>query len=128
MADMLLNPDGPWRAGIDRNYRRFDPLGALEIWLYQRSELATTIGLPAELTFRTIEAGSPELAEASEPTLRLSEPQARALLDALAAYFGGSSDVQRLNADLAIERGRVDRLIEHLAASTPMALPEEMDR
>lgn len=49
-----------------------------------------------------------------EPFLRLPEEAAHALLDALAAHFGGTSDVRALRRDLEAERKRVDRFIDHL--------------
>lgn len=64
--------------------------------------------------------GQPEsvlLAEGAaplEPSLRLEEDVARALLDALAQYFGGTSESLTLRRDYLDERSRVDRLIKHL--------------
>lgn len=76
------------------------------------------IGQPAELVFRKLEDG--DAATYTEPTLRLPEDIARALLDALAAHFGGTSEVQTLRKDYVAERGRVDRMID---AMTAMLLP-----
>jgi hypothetical protein len=69
---------------------------------------------PVTLSVTVTEAGS--AAVTSEPSLRLSEELARALLDALSAHFGGSSDVQTLRGDYMAERARVDRLIGYLTA------------
>jgi hypothetical protein len=48
------------------------------------------------------------------PSFTLDEDEARALLDALAQHFGGTAEVQTLRRDYLDERGRVDRLINHL--------------
>ena len=52
------------------------------------------------------------------PFLRLDEDMARELLDALAAHFGGTSEVQTLRKDYLHERGRVDKMIDHLIGRT----------
>jgi hypothetical protein len=39
---------------------------------------------------------------------------AHALLDALAAHYGGTSDLRRLRADYDAERRRVDKMIDRL--------------
>lgn len=49
-----------------------------------------------------------------QPTLRITEDLARALLDALAAHYGGTTDVLTLRKDYLDERARVDRMINHL--------------
>lgn len=49
-----------------------------------------------------------------EPSFALSESMARALMEALAAHFGGVSETQTLRKDYEAERARVDRLIGHL--------------
>lgn len=48
----------------------------------------------------------------TSPMLRLPEEAARALLDALAAHFGGTSEVQTLRKDYIAERARVDKMLE----------------
>jgi hypothetical protein len=53
------------------------------------------------------------------PTLRMPEHVARALLDALAAHFGGTSEVQTLRKDYMAERARVDKMIDHLTGPPP---------
>lgn len=45
------------------------------------------------------------------PTLRMDEDVARALLQALANWYGGTSEAATARADLLHERGRVDQLI-----------------
>lgn len=57
----------------------------------------------------------------SQPGLNLPENVARALLDALSAHFGGTSDTRQLRSDFEHERGRVDRLITHLTKDNPRA-------
>jgi hypothetical protein len=51
------------------------------------------------------------------PSLRLPDDLGRALLDALSAHYGGTSDTRTLRRDYEHERGRVDRLIGHLVGS-----------
>ena len=46
--------------------------------------------------------------------LTLPDNLARALLDALAAHFGGTSEVQTLRKDYLHERGRVDKVLDYL--------------
>jgi hypothetical protein len=62
------------------------------------------------------------------PTIRLPEDAARALLDSLAAHFGGVSEVQTLRKDYLAERSRVDKLTDALIRladswARPMSLP-----
>lgn len=54
---------------------------------------------------------SPEGAQ-RPPTLRMDEDIARALLQALANWYGGTSEAATARADLLHERGRVDKLTE----------------
>jgi hypothetical protein len=59
-------------------------------------------------------SGEATTAVIAEPTFRLPEGVARALLDALAAHFGGAPEVQTLRKDYIAERARVDKMIDHL--------------
>ena len=70
----------------------------------------TFLAAPAELVFSEIDP----MTSGQEPTLQLSDEAARALLDALAAHYGGSSDVQTLRKDYLAERARVDKMIDHM--------------
>lgn len=70
------------------------------------------IGQPTDIVFQDIE----DEAVYREPTLRLPESMARALLDALAAHFGGTGEVQTLRKDYLAERARVDKMIDHLTS------------
>lgn len=54
--------------------------------------------------------------EPVEPTLRIGDSEARALLEALACHYGGASDMQVLRAHLDHERQRVDELIGLMGA------------
>lgn len=54
----------------------------------------------------------------AQPFLRLPTELAYALLDALAAHFGGVSEVRQLRKDYEHERARVDRLIAHITTAT----------
>ncbi|TYK45169.1 hypothetical protein [Actinomadura decatromicini] len=51
-----------------------------------------------------------------EPTLRIGDSEARALLEALAGHYGGTTDMRTLRADLDYERRRVDELIALMGA------------
>lgn len=48
------------------------------------------------------------------PPLRIPTDAARALYDALAQHFGGTSNSKQLRADYDAERARVDKFINHL--------------
>lgn len=56
----------------------------------------------------------PDLAMGGRPTLCLAEPEARALLEALAAHFGGTGPAKAARDDFLHERGRVDKLTDAL--------------
>jgi len=64
-----------------------------------------------------------------DPTLRLDDSSARALLDALAHHYEGAEDTRALRRDYDGERKRVDALIGHLAevtrqlAAPPVEIP-----
>jgi hypothetical protein len=49
-----------------------------------------------------------------EPSLTLSNGQARALLDALSSHYAGASDTRQLRADYDAERRRVDKMLDAL--------------
>ncbi len=49
---------------------------------------------------------------AETPALRIPTEAARALYDALAQHFGGTSNSKQLRADYDVERGRVDKLTD----------------
>ncbi|MEW2383360.1 hypothetical protein AB0873_14895 [Micromonospora sp. NPDC047707] len=79
----------------------------------ERADGTTALGQPVEIVMRTL-GDDEQHAGWHEPTLRLPEPMARALLDALAKHFGGTSDVLTLRKDYMAERARVDAFIAHL--------------
>lgn len=49
-----------------------------------------------------------------EPTIRLRDDEALALLDALLTHYRGGSDTRQLRKDYEAERARVDRLINYV--------------
>jgi hypothetical protein len=49
---------------------------------------------------------------AGDPTLRLDDDSARALLDALTRYYHGAEDTRALRRDYDDERKRVDKLTD----------------
>jgi len=96
------------RAYVNPDFARF---GLTVHLVDQRGQDGPTfLAAPAELVFSEIDP----MTSGHEPTLRLSEEAARALLDALAAHYGGSSDVQTLRKDYLAERARVDKMIDHM--------------
>lgn len=63
-------------------------------------------------------ADLPEAAN-TEPTLRLDDQMARALLDALTRHYQGAEDTRALRRDYDAERARVDKLIDAAIRTTP---------
>jgi hypothetical protein len=61
-----------------------------------------------------IDTRPPGVYAVSEPALRLPDDMARALLDALAAHYGGQTDTRTLRQDYLAERARVDRLLTQM--------------
>lgn len=110
---------GPYRAHVGRAYGRTGPFGAISIWI-DRPGLGLLM-LGEQNRFEP----EPEGVDVA-PTMYLDEDAGRALLDALAAYFGGTGEVQTLRRDYDAERARVDRLIDKLLADT--ALRPEPER
>ena len=97
----------PFRAHVQTDLSRFD---GLAVYLAREGEGERfALGQPTEVVFSETD---PHVQQ--EPTFRMPEAVARALLDALAAHFGGTSDVQTLRKDYLAERARVDKLIGHL--------------
>lgn len=100
--------NGGWRAGV-----QYDPYRQkLALALGRRSpdghELVSAIsadGVTAELIGES---------EAWDRPLRIPVDAARALYDALAQHFGGTSNSRQLRADYDAERARVDKLINNL--------------
>jgi hypothetical protein len=67
---------------------------------------------PAELVVQRLE---PDAAAAhQDPFLRIEDDMARAVLDALAAHYGGTLDARQLRKDYEAERRRVDKMIDRL--------------
>lgn len=56
----------------------------------------------------------PDFINGGKPTLCFTDGEARALLEALAAHFGGTGPAKAARDDLQHERGRVDKLTEAL--------------
>jgi hypothetical protein len=99
------------RAFVQQDFARF----GVAVYLVQESgEQRYAIGLPTDLVFQDMDRT--EAAAIQEPTLRMPEDMARALLDALAAHFGGTSDTLTLRKDYMAERARVDKMIDHLVS------------
>jgi hypothetical protein len=103
-----------WRADVIRQFIP-RPTGNLAVYIWRkRGDGTVDWMLPVDPVLTNIR---PEETVAEQgPSLQLDDDLARALLDALAAYFGGTSDVRRLHQDLQVERQRVDRFIAFLTA------------
>lgn len=98
--------------------RRF-PFDRVAVWLGNRQPDGAGggtahVAAPLELVMEPTDPAGVDV----PPTLLLSEVHARVLLDALAAHFGGTSEVQTLRRDYDAERARVDLLIGQLARPT----------
>lgn len=63
-------------------------------------------------SFATIEPRDPG-DSTPPPELHVEESIAKALLEALAAHFGGTEDTRTLRRDYDAERARVDKFINH---------------
>lgn len=100
-----------FRAHVTHDFARL----GIGIWLVRDfgEGLPRAVGQPLELVFENVDPMTPHY---TEPTLRLPEDMARALLDALAAHFGGTGEVQTLRKDYLAERQRVDKMIDHLTS------------
>lgn len=100
MSDRAFVQDDLFRMGVS-------------IYLAQKvGDHRYAVGQPVDLVMREEEPGAAGMQQ--EPTLRLPESMARALLDALSAHFGGTGDMQTLRKDYLAERARVDKMIDHL--------------
>jgi hypothetical protein len=95
------------RAYVDRD---FASLAGVRIWLVEQNEPGQSYVMRAHEPIFEATTDNTDV----PPSLRLPEWYARPLLDSLAAYFGGTSEVQTLRRDYEAERKRVDRLIEGL--------------
>jgi hypothetical protein len=100
--------DTDWRAEITRDHMRF----GLAAYVWRRVDNATELVLPTDLTVQRFDNSDAGMYR--DPSLRFNDGMGVALLNALAAHFGGTSDVIRLQRDLAAERARVDKFIAHL--------------
>lgn len=106
-------PYGEPRAHVERNFAR----DTTDIYLAIRGGDSNLYVLRGDGTTQTIDPAEQLTYDPGrQPTLRLPESVARSLLDALAAHFGGTSETQTLRKDYLHERGRVDKMIEHLIA------------
>lgn len=103
--------DGPWRAAVQDDFVR-DGVAVLLGQKIRQGE--TAVVKPVEMVLET----QPEPVYVGEPSLRLPDGLARALLDALASHYGGASDLRRLRSDYDAERARVDRMIGHLISGS----------
>lgn len=99
------------RAYVGANF----PFDGVDVYLGHDLGGRRLVADPTELSWSPTPEG--EATTAQPPTLRLPDDVARALLDALAAHYGGTSEVQTLRKDYLAERARVDKMIDHLTSS-----------
>lgn len=113
----MSDNDFPIRAYVARDFRRF---GGCSIWLVHRQRGLLRPGVNDGLVNDSWEP----LDETTDrpPSLMLDDEMARVLLDALAAYFGGTGDVQALRRDYDAERKRVDKMIDALIVAGGQAV------
>jgi hypothetical protein len=106
----MFDPNA-WRAGVlhedvfSRNL--LIVIGARAGDAYDTWQAITQIGTGSVELTRVDEAAQP-------PPLRIPTDAARALYDALAQHFGGTSNSKQLRVDYDAERARVDKFINHL--------------
>jgi len=74
----------------------------------------TRVALPAKLEM--VEVDLEATPDQVKPWLRLDDEVATKLLDALAAHYGGHSDLRTLRRDYEAERARMDKLIDRLTS------------
>lgn len=104
-----------------------DPLGRVMFIGDRHDNVLIQIRADGEVTRRDLTDNAAPL-NSIEPTARVTEAQARALLDALSRYFDGSDDTRFIRAQLTKEQGRVDRMLDALLATasrTPIVVPTE---
>jgi hypothetical protein len=96
------------RARVDDDIMR----DGVAIWLADGHPGQRLLAEAVDIRWQTVPAEA--VAVSPEPTLRLPDAVARALLDALTAHFGGAPELQTLRKDYVAERARVDKMIDHL--------------
>lgn len=74
--------------------------------------------VPREHDGAVLEYETPAGPLATTTTISLTDPEARALLETLAAHFGGSGPAKAARDDLLHERQRVDKLTDALIAQS----------
>lgn len=94
------------RAIVSHHFARPDAIG---VYLLDDHGMRVSVAQPAELVFTECEDQFAMLPD--RPTLFLPDNHARALLDALSAHYGGTSDTRTLRRDYDAERARVDKML-----------------
>jgi hypothetical protein len=92
----------------------------IELHLWVPGDRTIDVAQPAELVMATEVKGQPA---PRQPWVRLDDGAARALLDALTAHYGGSSDQRQLRADYDAERRRLDKMLDWVMR-TSVAVPD----
>jgi len=108
----MFNPSA-WRAGVLHE----DPLSRnLVVVIGAVADGSTAPGTFSAITeIGTSSVALTQVPEGSPaPTLRIPTDAARALYDALAQHFGGTSNTKQLRADYDSERARLDKLTDTL--------------
>lgn len=105
----------PWRAAVQPMWHR----DAVSVHLYRRYGSGAEVIQPIELISERIE----DTAVVREPSLVLDVEMGRALLDALAAHYGGMSEQRQLIDSLTIERDRVNKLLDTVTTTLRILAP-----
>jgi hypothetical protein len=94
-----------WRASVESDFAAY----GVSIYLGQKTDqgllAVKRINLDYELVPPAVHV---------EPSLRLEDEAAKAILEALSFHYGGSADTRTLRADYVHERERVDKFINRL--------------
>lgn len=101
---------GGWRAYVEPDRTR--PFGGVSIWLVRELHIdgatRTEIVTSAEMAMRVLDES--ERGSYQPAALQIGDDLGRALLDALSAHYGGTSDIRRAREDLLHERTQRDKL------------------
>lgn len=94
-----------WRAYVEQNFA----MQGISIYLGMKHSDGMTMIKSVTTELQTLPEGA-----IAAPSLVMEDDLGRALLDALITHYGGATNVRQLRADYEHERGRVDKLIEHI--------------
>lgn len=99
-----------WRAGV--LHEDFMTRDLLVVIGARRSDAYDSYDVVTEISSNRVVLTHHEGLAEGPPPLRIPTDAARALYDALAQHFGGTSNSKQLRADYDAERARVDKLTD----------------